>query len=178
MMGSTQIIRAIAVTYHMPISKIRSSRKTRSIAKVRHIVMICLRKHGLSFSEIGRLLNKDHTTVLWACRNASPALNSEADRVYDRIRTYVPKEPIQKAGWDPTQGRWNGLFKVYIAACQVCGFDDIVAVHHVTPRKNGGSDEPENLLILCPNHHAMLHMGNLLLKDVPNKRFITISPTI
>jgi len=37
----------------------------------------------------------------------------------------------------------------------ICGFDITVAVHHIMPRSEGGSDELDNLIVLCPNHHAM-----------------------
>lgn len=49
--------------------------------------------------------------------------------------------------------------------CVVCGwrvqapFDapDAVNAHHVLPTKDGGSDSPANMLLLCPNHHAIAH---------------------
>jgi len=39
--------------------------------------------------------------------------------------------------------------------CLVCGFDKILAVHHVN--KNHKDDSKENLVLLCPNHHQLLH---------------------
>lgn len=42
--------------------------------------------------------------------------------------------------------------------CVICGFDVIVHVHHiVAKRRNGenGTNALENLVTLCPNHHAM-----------------------
>ncbi len=41
--------------------------------------------------------------------------------------------------------------------CMVCGFDVIVAVHHIQLRSNGGTNDLTNLIVLCPNHHAMAH---------------------
>lgn len=29
--------------------------------------------------------------------------------------------------------------------------------HHITPRACGGSDDPENIIVLCPNCHALAH---------------------
>lgn len=43
--------------------------------------------------------------------------------------------------------------------CMVCGFDIVVAVHHIIPRREQGTDDLSNLVILCPNHHAMADRG-------------------
>jgi len=45
--------------------------------------------------------------------------------------------------------------------CMICGFDQFVHAHHITPRKDGGSNAMTNLITLCPNHHAMAHAGLL-----------------
>jgi hypothetical protein len=42
-------------------------------------------------------------------------------------------------------------------ACEVCGHSENVNVHHVKPRSLGGTDDPSNLRVLCPNHHAAAH---------------------
>lgn len=43
--------------------------------------------------------------------------------------------------------------------CSVCGFDckAVLHLHHNVPVGNGGDNSPENLSILCPNCHAMVH---------------------
>lgn len=33
-------------------------------------------------------------------------------------------------------------------------------MHHVTYRSAGGSDDPANLLLVCPYHHRQIHAGN------------------
>jgi YHS domain-containing protein len=43
--------------------------------------------------------------------------------------------------------------------CMICGFNIVVSTHHITPRRHGGSNQPENLAVLCPNHHAMADRG-------------------
>lgn len=46
-------------------------------------------------------------------------------------------------------------FRAHEKKCVVCGFDNIVAVHHYDcDKKNNNS---ENLIPLCPNHHEMIH---------------------
>lgn len=39
--------------------------------------------------------------------------------------------------------------------CLICGFDKIVAVHHVD--EDHSNNDPKNLVCLCPNHHEMFH---------------------
>ena len=39
--------------------------------------------------------------------------------------------------------------------CAACGFDKIVEVHHLD--ENHDNNLPENLVLLCPNHHRMWH---------------------
>lgn len=39
--------------------------------------------------------------------------------------------------------------------CKVCGFEIVVEVHHIKPRRDGGSDDLSNLITLCPNHHTL-----------------------
>lgn len=41
--------------------------------------------------------------------------------------------------------------------CAICAFP-ITHVHHILPRAYGGSDEATNLITLCPNHHAAMHI--------------------
>lgn len=43
--------------------------------------------------------------------------------------------------------------------CVICEFNHATAVHHILPRKEGGSNNMENLVTLCPNHHYMAHSG-------------------
>lgn len=45
-----------------------------------------------------------------------------------------------------------------------CGYPDalsdagwMVEQHHIKPRSIGGSDDYDNTLLLCPNHHGMAH---------------------
>lgn len=142
---------------------LRSARKSRGISKARHIIMYTLWSKGYSHSSIGRLLNKSHATSISACRKVEfyPKLREEAQRLLKIVSVQEePKAPKTKK----YTGKWANLFKVYEAKCQICGMEDILEVHHRIPIKNGGSNEANNLMILCPNHHAMIHMGLLLIK--------------
>lgn len=43
--------------------------------------------------------------------------------------------------------------------CHVCGFDctPVLQIHHVTPLELGGGNEENNLKLLCPNCHSIIH---------------------
>src|SRR5574343_250313 len=45
--------------------------------------------------------------------------------------------------------------------CHDCGFDkvpSILEVHHIIPTYKGGLDTYDNLVLLCPNCHAIRHL--------------------
>lgn len=44
--------------------------------------------------------------------------------------------------------------------CQACKqwFEPILEVHHVRPIASGGCSDKENMAILCPNCHAIVHL--------------------
>ena len=56
------------------------------------------------------------------------------------------------------------LRETYAGRCQVCEFDpriryaqEICHVHHVVWLSRGGDNDRSNLMVLCPNHHAIVH---------------------
>ena len=44
--------------------------------------------------------------------------------------------------------------------CEICDFDKYVEGHHIIKRKDLGSDDEENIVYLCPNHHWIADFGN------------------
>lgn len=43
--------------------------------------------------------------------------------------------------------------------CELCGDDRGLEVHHKIPRSLGGSNDKNNLIVLCGKCHAILHNG-------------------
>jgi predicted restriction endonuclease len=41
----------------------------------------------------------------------------------------------------------------------IWGWDTIVDIHHIVPRRHGGTNALANLIALCPNHHRMADRG-------------------
>jgi hypothetical protein len=59
------------------------------------------------------------------------------------------------------------LNEFYAGRCQLCGFDspsvysvESAEAHHVIYRSRGGPDEMENLVLLCPTHHTVVHRAD------------------
>lgn len=56
------------------------------------------------------------------------------------------------------------LNRLYRGRCQLCGFDsptlyevDSAEAHHIVYRSRGGEDVLQNMLLVCPNHHIVIH---------------------
>ena len=45
--------------------------------------------------------------------------------------------------------------------CLFCQQKKNLHMHHLKPKSEGGTDEPENLIPVCPNHHAKIHTEGL-----------------
>ena len=46
--------------------------------------------------------------------------------------------------------------------CQLCSYDNlnILQIHHIVERHLGGTNDKENLLLICPNCHYTIHHGD------------------
>lgn len=47
--------------------------------------------------------------------------------------------------------------------CGICGAEEDLVVHHINPLGQGGSDEPENMVVLCTECHRLApHFGKAM----------------
>lgn len=50
------------------------------------------------------------------------------------------------------------LFKRAGMGCAICGWNEAACdIHHIIPKKDGGSDDNGNLIYICPNCHRLCH---------------------
>jgi 5-methylcytosine-specific restriction protein A len=56
--------------------------------------------------------------------------------------------------------------------CQMCGYsilkkdgNEYIEAAHIIPKHKKGNETPENILILCPNHHKEFDLGNLIIQN-------------
>jgi predicted restriction endonuclease len=72
----------------------------------------------------------------------------------------------------------DGLKKLYSYRCQICGLGagdtygySIVEAHHIVPFSESMNNDASNIIILCPNHHRLMHKANPIF-DRKNKTFM------
>lgn len=93
---------SVAAFFGLTPADLHSTRKSRTVALARNIAMHLARKHtDLSFPDIGRLMgDKNHTTVLLACRRIAQLLANDAEVIWQtaeapqsgRIRDLVARQ--------------------------------------------------------------------------------------
>lgn len=49
------------------------------------------------------------------------------------------------------------LETVWKNQCAICGNKDFLEVHHITPKTSGGTDDYDNLILLCACCHSAIH---------------------
>jgi hypothetical protein len=62
-------------------------------------------------------------------------------------------------------------YNTYKKECSICGFnnENALEIHHID--KNRANNELDNLIILCANHHTLIHRGSLVINDeIKNNR--------
>lgn len=62
------VIEAVGEVYDISYAKIVGYDRTPYVSEARHVVMHCLIELGYSYSETGRILNKDHSSVIHAVK--------------------------------------------------------------------------------------------------------------
>jgi len=89
-------------------------------------------------------------------------------------RPLVPKKlrrPLYPENWEELR------YKIIVRdkfTCQKCGAKvgvDTAHVHHIQPLSKGGSNDPSNLITLCPVCHALQHPNNAGLKYLAMRWF-------
>jgi len=84
------------------------------------------------------------------------------------IKKYLYGEVKKHKAWIRLQA-----IKKYGNKCELCGYSTVVDTHHIIPKKIGGPHEINNLIILCPNCHALVTRKHFTLngrEDIPKIR--------
>lgn len=48
--------------------------------------------------------------------------------------------------------------------CDICGNKDILVCHHINGRDIQNANHPSNLSNICPNCHAKVHYGHIIIE--------------
>jgi hypothetical protein len=85
---------------------------------------------------------------------------------HDRIAILhpPPKKPVSVEHYERNPWLAESLKAYYDHECQVCGFNfhptfgvQVADSHHIQYLMNGGPDISTNMVVLCPNHHRVVH---------------------
>lgn len=71
-MRMKEIAQIIAFQHKTTLNKIRGNSRVGPIVLARHRAMKAMFEIGYSFHDIARFFDRDHTTVMYACRKADP----------------------------------------------------------------------------------------------------------
>jgi hypothetical protein len=60
----------------------------------------------------------------------------------------------------------KAIYKIFEnKPCELCGWSESTCdIHHIVEVSDGGKNELDNLVVVCPNHHRMIH-NDLISKD-------------
>ena len=103
----------------------------------------------------GPVLN--HIKTCECCNNTFIWNGRIKTKAYDKAR-FCSRSCAnnRQTWWDDNAVNYRTIaLKHWDHKCVICGFDKIVAIHHID--ENHSNNDPKNLIPLCPNHHEMVH---------------------
>lgn len=91
-------------------------------------------------------------------------LTSLQKRSQSKKKSLPDRQLVETQKFDRDIWLAEALKAFYGYRCQVCGFSytniygvSYAETHHITYLREGGSDTLENMIVLCPNHHRLVH---------------------
>jgi hypothetical protein len=63
----------------------------------------------------------------------------------------------------------------YMCGNPVCRTIVTLDIHHLVPVSDSGNNEPENLLVLCPNCHALHHRGGVPVESLRTWKMLLLA---
>lgn len=135
--------------------------QTYSEEKIKAILhLIDSSKIEISFKKLQKKKNKAKKSVECTVQNHYPdiELASVCSGEYEQWIDDAPQTPISKNSVNlrPNQQVFrNSVMDKYGACCSVCSIDilELIEAAHIIPKKDRGTDLPENGLPLCVLHH-------------------------
>lgn len=144
-------IRIYELEEYLPIYKIADEHEKASSDEAEDIELLDLKKHFSEDMEPALLKNITEEKLI---------------RLVKRYRSIVNKKK-KECG----------------CRCQICGLTFLMdngnyycEAHHLIPISEDGSQNPENVIILCANHHRMFHYAknNISVKEENGEKIISI----
>lgn len=133
----------------------------RRLATVEHAALAAFAQ-GLPLEPRARSV--DEEALEWRVARATPdgpdATPYELrGRVNEQRRTWLLREAPRRS-----RALVEALRQMYCGRCQLCGWEsrtahtvDVCEAHHLQWLSRGGDDATGNMVLLCPNHHRLVH---------------------
>ena len=161
--SAEQVIRSLSVTTNARLlgQSFQGLAAVKALTDADHQVLLAA-SEGLAEEPRARILPEERleAAVLLDDRAAVEELiREERPGVAEARQTYLYESA-------PTRNRQLAaeLQALYAGRCQICLWDPhdaygygLCHAHHVQWLSRGGADELENLMLVCPNHHAAIH---------------------
>lgn len=83
---------------------------------------------------------------------------------YERLKKENPEKinRLRKQSLECIRKNRKNIFNHYDNKCAICGFKEVLDIHHINGRKSKIWIRPmEEYIVLCPNHHTMFHRGKI-----------------
>ncbi|MBD3286950.1 hypothetical protein GF359_09895 [candidate division WOR-3 bacterium] len=147
-----------------------------------------MKRSGLSLSLIGKIMKKDHSTIKHYLNRVenfinSPAFINELEVIESLIgedlknpinlqeRVKQAERVLNNAGIKKKTliGNKNQLIIERGYRCELCGFYRVVQMHHIDGNRQ--NRHRNNLILLCPNCHAMVHKGFLSIENLRERDY-------
>lgn len=75
------------------------------------------------------------------------------------VKKYLYGEVKKHKAWIRAQA-----IKKYGKKCELCDYSFTIDTHHIIPKQKGGLHEINNLMVVCPNCHALITRRQIVLK--------------
>lgn len=129
--------------------------------------------HGFSFEELTVIVRGFIPVVASDDEQPSEAIESFSEESIEQIINL--KDPSSRLSVSYGAHRYRvynvsiitSLKKLYKGVCQLCGERplpafpvDLSEAHHIDYFSSSGNNDADNIVILCPNHHRLMHKEN------------------
>lgn len=84
-----QAVNTCCEKFSISETELKSKSRKKHIAVPRMACMYVLRKHGLPYPFIGRIFNRDHSTVIHGCKTITDILSMPFDLWHVQIKNYL-----------------------------------------------------------------------------------------
>lgn len=113
------------------------------------------------------------------CANKHSISNEQKKKISIQIIKFWDKKgrkekpiKIPKSILDLSKRTITKILKRAHQGCMICGWNEATCdIHHIIPKKQGGSDNNDNLIVVCPNCHRKIHCHVL---DIPENTNIDV----